>query len=79
MKNYLYCMYNKLSARYESVMTFASDGMALHRLSRTVDTTEYELCRIGSINIEDGNIESCPPVRLVWETPDTKTPTVEAK
>ena len=32
MKNYVYVLYNNLSNRYESVMSFPSDGMALHRL-----------------------------------------------
>lgn len=67
MKNYVYVLYNKLSARYESVMSFPSDSMALHRLDKNVDKQEYELCRVGSIDIENGTIEPCPPVRLVWE------------
>ena len=77
MKNYVYCLYNTLSKRYESVMSFASDGMALHRLSKNVDTTEFELCRVGSISIEAGTIEPCSPVRLVWEKNEV-LPKVEA-
>lgn len=68
MKNYVYVLYNVLSKRYESVMSFPSDGMALHRLSNGgIDKKEFELCRVGSIDIESGIIESCPPVRLIWE------------
>ena len=79
MKNYVYVLYNKLSGRYESVMSFPSDGMALHRLNGNIDKSEYELCRIGSISIEDGILESCAPVRLIWESDNTATPTVENK
>lgn len=78
MKNYVYVIFNKLSCRYESVMSFPSDGMALHRLSKNIDKKEYELCRVGSIGIEDGVIEPCPPVRLVWESEEV-LPKTEAK
>ena len=78
MKNYVYVLYNKLSGRYESVMSFPSDGMALHRLNGNIDKKEYELCRIGSISIEDGTLDTCAPVRLIWESDTTETPTVEA-
>ena len=67
MKNYIYVLYNTLSCRYESIMSFPSDGMALHRLSNNVDKKEYELCRVGSMEIETGVCEFEPPVRLIWE------------
>lgn len=67
MKNYVYCIFNKLSKRYESVMSFPSDSMALHRLEKNIDKDEYDLVRVGSVSIESGTIESCPPVFLVWE------------
>lgn len=75
MKNYVYVVFNNLSSRYESVMSFPSDGMALHRLSGNIDKKEYSLCRIGSIDIETGIIEPCPPIRLIWEEGETATPT----
>lgn len=65
MENCVYVMFNKLSKRYESVMSFASDEMAIHRLKCNVDFEEYEICRVGTINIDTGVIEPCPPVRLV--------------
>lgn len=71
MKNYIYVLFNKLSGRYESVMSFPSDSMALHRLSKNIDKSEYELCRVGSISIESGVVESEPPVRLIWSEEDT--------
>ena len=66
MKNYIYVIYNNLSNRYESVMSFPSDAMALHRLSSNVDKKEYSLCRIGSIHIETGEVIPELPVRLIW-------------
>lgn len=78
MKNYVYVLFNSLSARYESVMSFPSDSMALHRLSGNIDKKEYELCRVGSIDIETGIVESCPPVRLIWNDEET-LPKSEAK
>ena len=79
MKNYIYVLYNTLSKRYESVMSFPSDGMALHRLNGNVDKKEYELCRIGSIDIESGICEVEAPVRLIWESDNSELPKSEAK
>lgn len=78
MNNYVYVLFNKLSGRYESVMSFPSDAMALHRLNTNVDHKEYELCRVGSISIETGVITSENPVRLIWEEDNTNLPTKEA-
>lgn len=78
MKNYVYVLFNSLSARYESVMSFPSDSMALHRLSGNIDKEEYELCRVGSIDIETGIVDSCPPVRLIWNEEES-LPKSEAK
>lgn len=71
MKNYVYVMFNNLSNRYESVMSFPSDAMALHRLGNNVDKKEYSLCRVGSINIETGELISELPVRLIWDSEDS--------
>lgn len=78
MKNYIYVLFNTLSKRYESVMSFPSDGMALHRLSSNIDKKEYDLCRIGSIDIESGIVISEAPVRLIWENEEI-LPKTEAK
>lgn len=78
MKNYVYILFNKLSNRYESVMSFPSDAMALHRMSDRIDQKEYELCRVGSYDIDTGVIEPCPVVRLIWESPsNNELPTKE--
>lgn len=79
MKNYIYVLYNTLSKRYESCMSFPSDGMAIHRLTQgNVDKKEFELCRVGTIDIESGTCETYAPVRLVWED-DTPLPKTEAE
>lgn len=78
MKNYIYVLYNNLSNRYESVMSFPSDGMALHRLDGNIDKKEFTLCRIGSIDIESGICESVAPIRLIWEENKTDLPKSEA-
>lgn len=77
MKNYIYVLFNNLSNRYESVMSFPSDGLALHRLHATIDKKEYSLCRIGAIDIETGIVESSAPLRLIWESED-KLPKTES-
>lgn len=77
MKNYIYVMKNTLSKRFEAVMSFPSDGMALHRLSQNVDKKEYELNRIGSIDIETGIVEATAPIALIWE--DETLPKTEAE
>lgn len=71
MKNYVYVLYNKLSARYESIVVFPSDSSALYKL-KGVDKNEYELCRIGTIDVDTGIIESNSPVRLVWDIEEEK-------
>lgn len=78
MKNYVYVLYNNLSNRYESVMSYASDGMALARLQEAkINTTEWTLCRVGSIDIENGTVEPCAPVRLIWNVVE-KLPVTES-
>lgn len=82
MKDYIYCLYNKLANRYEGIMSFPSDSMALHRLgtSPNMDKKVYDLCRIGSIEIETGVIVAeKAPVRLIWEDDNTELPVKEMK
>lgn len=70
MENCVYVMFNKLSKRYESVMSFASDEMCIHRLKSNVDLEEYDICRVGKINIDTGVIIPENPVRLVIASAD---------
>lgn len=78
MENQVYVMYNKLSGRYESVMSFPSDAIAIHRLSDKIDLKEYDVCRIGSIDINTGLVNPSNPVRLVLNSSDIQ-PEGEAK
>lgn len=80
MKDYIYSLYNVLSKRYVNVMAYPSDGMAVHQLSRAPDLDKkmFEICKVGSIEIETGIIEPCPPKRLDWES-DTALPVTEAE
>lgn len=78
MKNYVYVLFNNLSKRYESVMSFPSDAMALHRLSGNIDKKEYDICRIGSIDIESGEMVAESPVHLIWNEEEV-LPKSEAK
>lgn len=72
MKNHLYTVYNTLSARYGDVSAYPSDSFAIRRVQTVLtqqgfSLDEFELCRVGTIGIENGVIEPCAPVRLTWE------------
>lgn len=77
MKNYIYVLFNTLSKRYESVMSFPSDSMALHRLGTNIDIKEYTLCRVGSIDISTGSCTFEGVTQLIWS--DTDLPVSENK
>lgn len=72
MENKLYVVYNTLSQRYGDVTAFPSDAYALARLqpvlARQGDLSEFELCRVGSISVENGTITACPPERISWKS-----------
>lgn len=85
MCNHLYLLFNNLTNRYQSAMSFESDAKALNVLqddripeTQRLDTKEYTLCRVGDYNIETGELNTYPPVRLVWSEKVTK-PVTEAK
>lgn len=69
MKNNVYVLYNTLSCRYGDVMCYPSDGFAVKRITETLKSDvlkELELCRIGTIDIDTGVLNSCAPVRIAW-------------
>ncbi|QCS36540.1 hypothetical protein [Capybara microvirus Cap3_SP_446] len=74
MVNNLYTIYDTLSQRYGSVVAFASDGMALFSIAQSYQASgevldRYELCRVGTVDIETGVVESSgAPVRLAWSS-----------
>lgn len=81
MKNYVYALFNNLSNRYDTIMSFPSDAMAIARLQEgKISTSEYTLCRVGFYDIENGVIvPETAPVRLVWSPTADPLPTMEAE
>lgn len=72
MKNNVYVVYNTLSKRYGDVVAYPSDAFALARLQPVLSSgqnklSEYELCRVGVIDVETGVLESTPAVRVAWQ------------
>lgn len=79
MKNHLYVVYNKLSKRYETVFCYPSDAFASKQCEKMkLPLDEYELCRIGSIGIEDGVVVPENPVRIVLDY-SVELPTTDAE
>lgn len=71
MCNNVYVLYNTLSKRYGDVFATASDGMAEKNTRLAMqhagnDLNDFELCRVGKIEIESGNITTEPIVRIAW-------------
>lgn len=67
MTNNIYTLYNVLSCRYGDVMAYPSDGFAVKRISEVIKgdaRKEYELCRVGTIDIDTGTVVSCAPIRI---------------
>lgn len=68
MTNHVYTIYNTLSKRYGDVMSFPNDSYAVARLVENSNIkqhpTEFELVRVGSIDIETGRITPCDPIRV---------------
>lgn len=79
MQNYVYSLYNVLSARYADIFVFPSDGFALRRLSEIGEKNplilnECELKRVGTQDISTGLITPCTPVGIPW----TSAPPLES-
>lgn len=72
MKNNIYVLYNNLSKRYGDVICSPTDEFCRQVVQKglsspDINLLEYELCRIGSIDIETGVLESFgAPVRIDW-------------
>lgn len=76
MLNNVYVVYNNLTLRYGDVLAFPSDKYAIKRVLSNIDKVnleetiqEIELCRIGTINIESGELIAHSPIRIGWEAP----------
>lgn len=77
MKNNVYVFYNNLSGRYGEIVAFPSDGFALARVQPTIkpdQLEEVQLCRVGSIDVETGELKTEPPVRIAWRVSEEKLP-----
>lgn len=64
-----------MSHRYGDVMAFPTASFAVKRVSDAFRDTpnyrdEFELCLIGSINIESGVATYCAPTRIDWDNPN---------
>lgn len=73
MKNNLYVIYNTLSKRYGDVIASPTDEYCRQVVQRglmsnkDINLLEYELCRVGSVDVETGVVESFgAPVRIDW-------------
>lgn len=71
MTNNVYVVYNTLSKRYGDVVAYPSDSFALARLQPALSAngsqlSEFELCRVGTIDIESGVLSPINPVRIAW-------------
>ena len=66
MKDCLYVFYNKLSNRYESVISYPTDAVIINVIQHSgkFDKEKYDVCKIGVIDITTGIVESSAPVRL---------------
>lgn len=67
MTNNIYSLYNVLSCRYTDVMAFPSDAFAVRRVCDVIQATnrkEWELCRVGNIDIDTGVMVPCAPIRI---------------
>lgn len=79
MTNNIYTIYNKLSGRYGDVLTYPTDEFAVNSISKFngINSDEFELCRIGTIDIESGIVNSEAPVRIPFTSGEHFTPNSE--
>lgn len=73
MKNNLYCLYNNLTKRYGEVLCSPTDEFCRNSVQKSLNSNpdinllEFELCRVGDIDIENGIVTALPaPVRVDW-------------
>lgn len=79
MENQLYVIYNKVSQRYGQTYVFANHETANRILPNCIvekfhTLSDYELCHVGSINVESGVINAFPPVRIPWKSAALSAP-----
>lgn len=70
MQNNLYSVYNRLSLRYGDVFASPTDATASREFSTRLNSSphliadDYEVCRVGSIDIDSGRVIVEDPVRI---------------
>lgn len=74
MENQLYVIYDKVSQRYGQTYVFANNETANRILPNCIvekfhTLSDYELCHVGSIDVESGVLTTVPPVRVPWSSP----------
>lgn len=82
MKNRIYTVYNTLTKRYGNVFEAATDEWA-EKITREgytfankqEDLDTIELCRVGTIDIETGRVETEDPIRIAIRKSEIKMPT----
>lgn len=71
MTNTIYTLYNRLSCRYGDVFAFPTDGFAVRSLMQEGQSIiakhpeDYELWKVGSCDVETGEIALLPSRKLV--------------
>ena len=73
MENQLYVVYDSVAQRYMQVYAFASEAQANRSLPLALvdkfhSLSDYELCHIGSIDVETGVVKTSAPKRLAWKS-----------
>lgn len=73
MENQLYVIYDTVAQRYMQVYAFASECQANRSLPLALvdkfhSLKDYELCHIGSIDVETGTVKTSAPKRLAWKS-----------
>lgn len=81
MVDCVYVIYNKLSNRYESVVSFATDAVMIKTMQNgKLKKDVYDVCKVGEVDLMTGCIKSEPPVRIeIPELEEEPLPVSEAK
>lgn len=71
MKDCIYIFYNKLTLRYESVFSFATDSAMIATMQKgKFDRKTYEVCKIGTVDLATGITEYQAPERVEIPLPE---------
>lgn len=73
MENLLFVVYDSVAQRYMQVYAFATEAQANRSLPLALvdkfhSLKDYELCSIGSIDVETGVVKTSAPKRIPWKS-----------